>query len=56
MFRLAWVREGWALGSMDFAGWDRLAAVALGEARAVDLPGGIRARRRHRVVQLGPRP
>jgi hypothetical protein len=39
---------------MRFAEWDRLAAVAMGELVAVDLPGGFRARARERVVQLGP--
>jgi tRNA(Ile)-lysidine synthase len=53
MFRLAWEREGWPLARMGFGGWDRLAAVAFGEAPAVDLPGGIRAVCRDRVVQIG---
>jgi tRNA(Ile)-lysidine synthase len=52
-FRLAWEREGWALARMGFEEWDRLAAVALGERVAVDLPSGIRAIGRDRVVQLG---
>ena len=39
---------------MNFAAWDRLAAVALGELTAVDLPGGFRARCAERVVQVGP--
>jgi tRNA(Ile)-lysidine synthase len=52
--RLAWEREGWPLGEMGFGDWDRVAAVALGEAAAADLPGGVRARCRERVVQLGP--
>jgi tRNA(Ile)-lysidine synthase len=52
-FRLAWRREGWPLGEMGFAEWDRAAAVALGEAPAADLPGGVRVRRRGRVVQAG---
>jgi tRNA(Ile)-lysidine synthase len=53
-FRLVWEREGWPLARMGFQEWDRLAAVAFGEASAVDLPGGIRAVCRDRVVQLGP--
>ena len=53
LFRLVWEREGWPLGDMDFDAWGRLAAVALGESTAVDLPGGIRARCRERVVQIG---
>lgn len=54
MLRLAWLREGWPRGRMDFAAWDRLAGVALGELPCVDLPGGIQARCLERVVQLGP--
>jgi tRNA(Ile)-lysidine synthase len=52
-FRLAWEREGWPLAKMRFEEWDRLTAVALGETPAVDLPGGIRAVCRDRVVQIG---
>jgi tRNA(Ile)-lysidine synthase len=52
-FRLVWEREGWPKGGMHFDHWDQLAAVALGEVAAVDLPGGIGARRRANVVQLG---
>jgi hypothetical protein len=37
---------------MTFEHWDRLAAVALGETLAADLPGGVRARCLERVVQL----
>jgi tRNA(Ile)-lysidine synthase len=54
MFRLAWCRQGWPEQAMGFAEWDRLAAVAVGELGAVDLPGGFRARAGERVVQLGP--
>jgi tRNA(Ile)-lysidine synthase len=54
VFRLAWCRQGWPEQAMRFAEWDRLAAVAMGELVAVDLPGGFRARARERVVQLGP--
>jgi tRNA(Ile)-lysidine synthase len=53
--RLAWEREGWPLGAMGFADWERLAAVACGETPASDLPGGIGARCREGVLQLGPR-
>jgi tRNA(Ile)-lysidine synthase len=52
--RLAWEREGWPAGGMGYEQWDRLAGLARGEATALDLPGGIRARARGRVVQLGP--
>jgi tRNA(Ile)-lysidine synthase len=54
VFRLAWSKEAWPAGRMGFKEWNRLAAVALGERAAVDLPGGIRANCRGRVVQLGP--
>jgi tRNA(Ile)-lysidine synthase len=56
LFRLVWQREGWPAGDMTFADWDRVAAVALGEVTAVDLPGRIRVQCRERVVQivLGP--
>jgi tRNA(Ile)-lysidine synthase len=54
MFRFLWEREGWPASRMDFAAWDRLAAVALGEQPAVNLPGGIEVRSRERVVQVGP--
>jgi tRNA(Ile)-lysidine synthase len=53
---LAWEREGWPLGAMGFAEWDRLAAVALGEKTADELPSRIRVRCRGRVVQIGPVP
>jgi tRNA(Ile)-lysidine synthase len=53
VFRLVWTREGWPLGAMGFREWDRLAAVALGEMTAIDLPGGFRAGRRDNVVQIG---
>jgi tRNA(Ile)-lysidine synthase len=52
MFRLVWARKSWPTGRMSFAAWDRLADVAQGDATDLDLPGGIRARGRERVVQL----
>ncbi len=52
VFYLAWEREGWPMGAMTFEDWDRMAAVALGEIAAVDLPEGIRIQGRERVVQL----
>lgn len=52
--RLLWDREGWGRDAMSFADWDRAAAVALAELSAVDLPGGIRIRRKEHVVQIGP--
>jgi tRNA(Ile)-lysidine synthase len=51
--RRAWEREGWPMGAMTFDDWDRLAAVALGEIPATDLSGGLRARCRERVIQIG---
>ncbi len=53
VFRLLWDREGWPMGQMGFDAWDRLAAVVLDEGAALDLPGGIQARCRERVVQVG---
>jgi tRNA(Ile)-lysidine synthase len=53
-FRLLWEREGWSAGGASFASWERAAAVALGELRAVDLPGRVRVRRQGRVVQVLP--
>jgi tRNA(Ile)-lysidine synthase len=54
VFRHLWTREAWPQGGMDFAAWDRLAAVTLGEIPTVDLPGGVTARIQGRVVQVGP--
>jgi tRNA(Ile)-lysidine synthase len=54
-FRLAWAREGWPLDGMGYEAWERLAGLVFGEAEAVDLPGGVHARRRERVVQVGRR-
>jgi tRNA(Ile)-lysidine synthase len=50
-----WQREGWPMSEMGFDAWDRVAAVACGEATAADLPGGLSIRRRGRVVQVGCR-
>jgi tRNA(Ile)-lysidine synthase len=52
-FRFIWARECWPSNGMNFEAWDRLAGLALGAAAALDLPGGIHARRLQRVVQLG---
>jgi tRNA(Ile)-lysidine synthase len=51
-FRLLWQREGWPMGEMGFDAWERLAAVTLGSATALDLPGGITVRGRERVLSL----
>jgi len=53
-FRSIWQREGWPMGEMGFRDWDLLAGLVLGESAAVDLPGGIRAVARERVVLCGP--
>jgi tRNA(Ile)-lysidine synthase len=53
VFRLAWAREGWPLAGMGMDQWDRLAGLAAGESTAADFPGGVRARCRRRVVQIG---
>jgi tRNA(Ile)-lysidine synthase len=53
MFRLVWEREGWPVAAMGFDAWERVAAVALGETAAADLPGGAHVRRRGAVVQVG---
>jgi tRNA(Ile)-lysidine synthase len=53
MFRLLWEREGWSLNEMSFEHWKRLVNVASGQEKAVDLPGGVRARRAENVVQVG---
>lgn len=50
----AWVREGWPLAGMSFAAWERLAELVFTAQPALDLPGGLQARCRGRVVQLGP--
>lgn len=53
MFRLVWLRENWPLSGMDYAAWERVAAVVFGEISAVDLPGRVRIRSRERIVQVG---
>jgi len=53
VFRLLWEREGWPAGRMTFHAWDQLADLTLGQLSAIDLPGGIQARARERVVQVG---
>ena len=55
LFRLVWEREQWPRGHMGFEQWERLAEIVKSEEKAGDLPGGVRARLRDRVVQLeGP--
>jgi tRNA(Ile)-lysidine synthase len=50
--RLLWEREGWPCGAMTFDHWERVASVAWGEAAAVELPGGVQARQRERILQI----
>ena len=52
-FPLAWEGEGWPLRGMGFKEWDRVAGLVWAEARAADLPGGVHARCRQRVVLVG---
>jgi tRNA(Ile)-lysidine synthase len=54
-FRLLWAREGWPLDGMGYRDWERLADLAVGTVGALDLSGGIHARRRDRVIQVGQR-
>jgi tRNA(Ile)-lysidine synthase len=50
--RLVWDREGWPRAEMSQAHWNRLLALVAGEARALELPGGVRAWCRECVVQV----
>ena len=52
--RLAWTREGWPLDAMNYDAWERLAGLVYGDGRTADLPGGVRARVRERILQLAP--
>lgn len=52
VFRLLWKRERWATGTMTYDDWSRLASLVAGTESAVDLPGGITARRKEHVIQL----
>lgn len=54
LFRLIWQREGWPENAMGYADWKRLAALVRGTPPRLDLPGGVRAQLRERVVQVGP--
>ena len=53
MFRLVWAREDWPQGDMTTAAWERLGELVRGENLSFDLPGGVRAACRERVVQVG---
>jgi tRNA(Ile)-lysidine synthase len=52
VFRLVWQRENWPMGQMDHDAWDRVAGVALGEVRSVDLPSNVHAHSTGRVLQI----
>jgi tRNA(Ile)-lysidine synthase len=54
--RLLWAREGWPMDAMGYASWERLAGLVFGTGTAADLPGGIRARCRGPILQVGPAP
>ncbi len=51
---LLWERTGWPLAEMDFDRWHTLEQVCRGRLTAADFPGGIEARCRDKVVQIGP--
>jgi tRNA(Ile)-lysidine synthase len=53
VLRLVWERDGWPTGDMGFDAWERAVEVATGIAAGCDFPGGISARHRGRVVQIG---
>jgi tRNA(Ile)-lysidine synthase len=55
MLRLVWEREGWSRDAMGFDAWKRLTALARGDGKAADFPGGVHACVRGRVVLLGSR-
>jgi tRNA(Ile)-lysidine synthase len=52
MFRLVWTREAWPQRELGYDDWQRLAALVDVEEGAIDLAGGIQARRRGRVLQI----
>ena len=52
-FRLVWQRENWPMGAMNFEDWQRLADLADAGPGAIDLPGGVQARRVSKVLQIG---
>jgi tRNA(Ile)-lysidine synthase len=54
-FHLIWDREGWQVGAMNFAHWERLVRLVDEGVGAHDLPDGVRAMRKASVIQLrGP--
>jgi hypothetical protein len=42
------------MGEMGYREWTRLADFCQGDRRGLQLPGGIRVRRKGRVIQAGP--
>ncbi len=52
MFRLVWQREGWPMGAMGHDDWRCLAALAAAPGGGHDFPGGVRARRAGKVLQI----
>ncbi len=55
LFRHLWQREEWPAGGMSFAHWQRLEAIVFDDLTATDLPGGIHARQREGIIQVGVR-
>jgi len=53
-WRLIWECRGWPMGEMGYREWTRLADFCQGDRRGLQLPGGIRVRRKGRVIQAGP--
>jgi tRNA(Ile)-lysidine synthase len=53
-WRLLWTSKHWPMGEMGYREWTRLAELCRGGHRALDLPGGVRARLRENVIQVGP--
>jgi len=54
MFVTIWEREGWPRDGMTHEHLKRAADVALGRAKAWDLPGRIRIVARGNIIQVGP--
>ena len=52
LLRHLWEREGWPRDRVGYAEYERVLAVVNGEVLAVDLPGGVSARRRGKVIVL----
>jgi len=54
LFVTIWDREGWPRDSMTHEHWKRAAEVALGRAKAWDLPGRLRIVARGNIIKVGP--